>query len=113
MRIPRSERLIQIVEFVNAQREPVSVDVLARRFGISRRTLFKDISALRARGIEINGAPARGGGLTLVDSLPTAITRSVPLWNQQNDTFVGREREMAGLTAALCGTGPKDHTTWR
>jgi predicted DNA-binding transcriptional regulator YafY len=43
----------------------VTVDELAQEVGASRRTILRDISALRDDGFVINAEPGRGGGLQL------------------------------------------------
>ena len=42
-----------------------SVDTLAGEVGVSRRTVLRDIGALRDQGFVIHSEPARGGGLQL------------------------------------------------
>lgn len=45
--------------------ETTTVDALAREVGASRRTVLRDISALREQGFVIHSEPGRGGGLQL------------------------------------------------
>ncbi|WP_209001747.1 helix-turn-helix transcriptional regulator [Stappia albiluteola] len=45
--------------------EPMSVAGLAEEFGVSRRTLFRDIALLRERGLPIEADRGRGGGIRL------------------------------------------------
>jgi len=42
-----------------------TVDELAEEVGFSRRTILRDISALRDQGFVIHSEPGRGGGLQL------------------------------------------------
>lgn len=42
-----------------------AVDQLAEEIGVSRRTILRDIGALRDEGFVINSEPGRGGGLLL------------------------------------------------
>ncbi len=42
-----------------------TADVLAREVGVSRRTVLRDIAALRDQGFTIHSEPGRGGGLQL------------------------------------------------
>lgn len=46
-------------------RDATAVDELAREMGVSRRTLLRDLAALRARGLPIHGEPGHGGGVRL------------------------------------------------
>jgi len=43
----------------------VKVDALVRELGVSRRTIMRDLSALRERGFVIDGESGRGGGIRL------------------------------------------------
>lgn len=59
----RSERQYAIVDALRARAErPVSVTALAARFGVSSRTIERDIRALRDAGVPIYGEPGRTGG---------------------------------------------------
>jgi predicted DNA-binding transcriptional regulator YafY len=44
---------------------PASAEELADALGVSARTLFRDVAALRERGVDVRGDPGRGGGLSL------------------------------------------------
>lgn len=46
-------------------RGPTTVGEAADRFGVSERTIFRDLSALRTRGVRVLGDPGRGGGIWL------------------------------------------------
>lgn len=45
--------------------DPMTVSGLAAEFGISARTLFRDIALLRARGLPVEADRGRGGGIRL------------------------------------------------
>ena len=62
--MPRAERLMELAEALRG-REATTVDDLAREFAVSRRTLLRDLAALRERGMPINGEPGHGGGVRL------------------------------------------------
>ena len=100
MATPRAERLAQIISYLGTRSSPVTAATLARRFGVTERTLYHDISTLRAEGAQIKGAPARGGGLSLDATAPGAAP-SVPSRERLARAFVGREQELAELTLAL------------
>lgn len=46
-------------------REATRVDALAEELGVSRRTLLRDLAALRERGLPISGEAGPGGGVRL------------------------------------------------
>ena len=52
-----------------------TVDVLAAELGVSRRTVLRDIVALRDEGFVIHGEPGRGGGLQLDPQSMQTTTR--------------------------------------
>jgi predicted DNA-binding transcriptional regulator YafY len=56
----RAERLLDLIEEFRRHRCPVSGVDLARRLGISIRTLYRDIASLRALGARIEGEPGLG-----------------------------------------------------
>ena len=63
-RLGRAERLDLMVRTL-ADRPGISANGLADEFGLSERTVFRDLEALRERGYPIEGEPGRGGGLRL------------------------------------------------
>lgn len=62
--MPRAERLLALAESLRG-REATTVAELARELCVSRRTLLRDLSSLRERGMPINGEPGHGGGVRL------------------------------------------------
>ncbi|MBB5703488.1 putative DNA-binding transcriptional regulator YafY [Ochrobactrum daejeonense] len=56
----RSERLLALLQLLRTHRRPVSGGILAKRLGISIRTLYRDIASLQARGADIEGEPGLG-----------------------------------------------------
>jgi predicted DNA-binding transcriptional regulator YafY len=56
----RAERLLNLIEEFRRRRRPVSGDELAQTLGVSIRTLYRDISSLRALGAGIEGEPGVG-----------------------------------------------------
>jgi predicted DNA-binding transcriptional regulator YafY len=46
-------------------RGPTTVGEAADRFEVSERTIFRDLAALRRRGVPVLGDPGRGGGIWL------------------------------------------------
>jgi predicted DNA-binding transcriptional regulator YafY len=60
----RLERLDLLVSRLKAD-EPMTLEELAREFGVSSRTLSRDVEILRERGLPIETARGRGGGIRL------------------------------------------------
>lgn len=58
--ISRAERLLNLIEEFRRRRRPVSGHDLAQTLGVSIRTLYRDISSLRALGAGIEGEPGVG-----------------------------------------------------
>ena len=56
----RAERLLQLMQALRRYRYPVSGAVLAAEFGISLRTLYRDIASLQSQGACIEGEPGLG-----------------------------------------------------
>ena len=66
----RSERLLSLLQFLRNRRAPVTASNLAGEFGISERTVYRDISSLAAQGARIEGAPGLGYVLRADNFLP-------------------------------------------
>lgn len=47
------------------RREQATVPELARELGVSERTIFRDLNAIRERGFGVDGCAGRGGGVAL------------------------------------------------
>ncbi len=62
--IDRLSRLDLLSSRLKAE-EPMTVDAIATEFGVSRRTLFRDVAILRDRGLPIEADRGRGGGIRL------------------------------------------------
>jgi predicted DNA-binding transcriptional regulator YafY len=61
---PRADRL-ELVARVLRDRPGVTAAELARELGVSERSIFRDLDALRERGYPIEASRGRGGGLRL------------------------------------------------
>lgn len=73
----RADRLETLSELLRG-REATTVEALADELGVSRRTVLRDLAALRARGMPITGEAGRGGGVRLdLDRAVTAVRMSV------------------------------------
>ena len=51
----RAARLLQLLERLRAQRQPITAAALAEPLGVSPRTLYRDIATLREQGAAIEG----------------------------------------------------------
>ena len=60
-RLDRLDLLLRVL----ADRPGITAPELARDFGVSVRSVFRDVAALRDRGYPIEAARGRGGGLRL------------------------------------------------
>jgi predicted DNA-binding transcriptional regulator YafY len=56
----RAQRLLALLQALRRHRFPVTGDALAAELGISLRTLYRDIAALRQQGAHIEGEPGLG-----------------------------------------------------
>ncbi|NUQ96722.1 MAG: WYL domain-containing protein [Streptomyces sp.] len=62
----RTARLYALVEELRAAApRPLTVAVLATRFGVSTRTVQRDLQALMESGAPVRNTPGRGGGWTI------------------------------------------------
>ena len=62
----KSERLLSMMILL-ANRERVSASQLARRYGVSVRTIYRDIETLSASGVPIVTETGRSGGISLIE----------------------------------------------
>lgn len=58
--MPRSERLLDLLQLLRRYRRPVSGRTLAQELGISLRTLYRDIATLQAMGAGVEGEAGLG-----------------------------------------------------
>lgn len=80
----RADRLLNLADLLRG-RDVTTVDTLAGELGVSRRTVLRDLSSLRARGLPITGEPGHGGGLRLehdrgVTAVHMSIIEVAALW---------------------------------
>ena len=76
MRMSRSERLLKLLQALRRHRRPVSAQTLANEMTVSVRTLYRDISSLKAQGAEIEGEAGIGYVLRPGFVLPPLMFRS-------------------------------------
>lgn len=61
----RTERLFALAEALRARRTGVTAETLAKRFGVSLRTMYRDLDALREAELPVSAERGRGGGYAL------------------------------------------------
>ncbi len=61
----RTERLFALAEHLRARRTGVTAEALAERFGVTVRTIYRDLDALRAASLPLSAERGRGGGYAL------------------------------------------------
>jgi len=64
--VNRLERLYAVTESIRRRApQPVSAATLAEEFGVTRRTMERDLAALRSAGVPLYGSDGRSGGQRL------------------------------------------------
>ena len=66
----RSDRLLRLLHALRTLRAPVTAARLAEETGVSLRSLYRDVAALRAAGARIDGEPGYGYRLSEDPALP-------------------------------------------
>jgi predicted DNA-binding transcriptional regulator YafY len=61
----RTERLFALAEYLRGRRTGVTAEVLADRFEVTVRTIYRDLDALRAASMPLGAERGRGGGYAL------------------------------------------------
>lgn len=75
--MPRSDRLFRLLQALRSLPQPVTAARLAEETGVSLRSLYRDIAALRAGGALIDGAAGYGYTLTEDPALPPQMFSQV------------------------------------
>jgi predicted DNA-binding transcriptional regulator YafY len=63
--VKRTHRLFALAEHLRGRRTGITAEELSERFGVSVRTMFRDLDALRDASFPVHGERGRGGGLVL------------------------------------------------
>ncbi len=61
----RTERLFALAEVLRGRRTGVTAEQLAERFGVTIRTIYRDLDALRDASLPVAAERGRGGGYAL------------------------------------------------
>lgn len=61
----RTERLFALAEYLRGRRTGVTAETLAERFGVTVRTIYRDLDALRGAAMPLSAERGRGGGYAL------------------------------------------------
>jgi predicted DNA-binding transcriptional regulator YafY len=61
----RTERLFALAEYLRGRRTGVTAEALAERFGVTVRTIYRDLDALRAASLPLGAERGPGGGYAL------------------------------------------------
>jgi len=61
----RTQRLFALTEYLRGRRTGVTAEALAERFGVTIRTIYRDLDALRAADLPLGAERGRGGGYAL------------------------------------------------
>jgi predicted DNA-binding transcriptional regulator YafY len=61
----RTERLFAIAEYLRGRRTGVTAGALAERFGVTLRTMYRDLDSLRDAELPVASERGRGGGFAL------------------------------------------------
>lgn len=61
----RTQRLFALAEHLRARRTGVTAEALAERFGVTVRTIYRDLDALRDASLPVSAERGRGGGYAL------------------------------------------------
>lgn len=61
----RTERLFALAEHLRARRTGVTAEALANKFGVTVRTIYRDLDTLRAADLPLAAERGRGGGYAL------------------------------------------------
>ncbi len=61
----RTERLFALAEYLRSRRTGVTAEELAARFGVTVRTIYRDLDSLRDAALPLHAERGRGGGFAL------------------------------------------------
>lgn len=85
-------RHLEIV-YILLQKNTVTADALAERFGVSKRTIYRDIDTLSLAGIPVFTSKGRNGGISLLDNF--VLNKSILNEEEQSEILAA----LKGLSA--------------
>ncbi len=56
----RGDRLFEIIEILRRAKAPISAQTIGMELGVTKRTVYRDVAALIAQGVPINGEAGVG-----------------------------------------------------
>ena len=96
-------RLLEIV-YILLNQKAVTAKELARQFGVSRRTIYRDIDALSLAGIPVYAEKGKGGGIRV---LPEYVLSKSLLNEQEQQEILSALQMFAGVDSAEAGQALK------
>ncbi len=111
----RAHRLLRLVQLLRRHRQPVSASAIAEELGVSIRSVYRDIDALREQGASIEGAAGVGfvlrpgfvlPPLMFTDEELEAVVLGLRLTAEHGDEALGRAA--ADVVAKLRAVLPRD-----
>ena len=88
------DRLFEII-YILLERERVTAGMLAERFEVSQRTIYRDVEALSAAGIPVYMSKGKGGGIAL---LPGFVLNKALLTEAEKADVLSSLRAMGRVT---------------
>ncbi len=82
------DRLFQII-YILLERKHITAKELAEKFGVSTRTIYRDIDTLSIAGIPIYANKGKGGGIKILSNY--VIDKSLLSKEEQNSLIIGLE----------------------
>lgn len=80
------DRLLEMTILL-MNRERMTADELARRFGVSTRTIYRDIDTLSLAGIPVYSVKGNGGGISLMGEY--TLNKSIVTEEERDEILVG------------------------
>ena len=99
----RADRLFDIIQTLRAAAHPVTAAALADKLEVTVRTIYRDIAALQASRVPIEGAPGLGYVLRRGFDLPPLLMFTL----EETDAKCDRRAAIASAARILCEFTPK------
>jgi len=94
-----TNRLFEII-YILLQKRNVTAGELAERFGVSTRTIYRDVDALSLAGVPIYTEKGKGGGISLMPSF--VLNKSLLSEHEQNE-ILGALNGLSNMKASESG----------